>query len=98
MSEPNIDVTTIKIGLCQEGNTIDTTDEYEELEVEIATQGLSIEEPDCTFFTIKTETGWSVNDREEWLYIFDKFIQPYLPKKEKHEKERHIKTTRTPLG
>lgn len=48
----------------QEGNTLGTTCDEEELIVNVETQLSGIEEDDG-FLVIKTETGWSINDVEE---------------------------------
>lgn len=76
-----INTTQLTISLLQDGNTLEkTSDEYEGIEVKILTQGLDISDEDGTFFTIKTNTSWSFNDREEWISFFDNHIAKYLPK------------------
>ncbi len=53
----------------QEGNTDGTTDETEELIVEVESVFDIIEEGG--YMVIRTPTGWSINNKEELNYIFD---------------------------
>lgn len=54
----------------QEGNTLGTTDEYEDLRVSLETQ-IPGEEP---FIVIKSNTGWSINDTEELSNLINKCL------------------------
>ncbi len=56
----------IKYNFSQEGNTNGTTNENEELTVTIESCLGSIEK-EGGFLTIRTSTGWSVNDSSEFL-------------------------------
>ena len=54
----------------QEGNTLGTTSEYEELEVSIESQ-LFMNKEDY-FFVLRTNTGWSIDSTEEISEIINK--------------------------
>ena len=51
----------------QEGNSNNSTEEYEKLEIRIETSLCDIN--DDHFFVIKSETGWSVDTIEELVYL-----------------------------
>lgn len=53
----------------QEGNTDGTTDETEELIVEVEGVFDVIEEGG--YMVMRTSTGWSISNKEELNYIFD---------------------------
>lgn len=54
----------------QEGNTLGTTDEYEELVLEVEAPLGDLHEGG--FFVLRTNTGWSFDDKEKLLTLFDK--------------------------
>lgn len=55
----------MKLTMSQDGNTIGTTEEYEDLTIELETQ-LPGDEP---FFVIKTSSGWSFDAPKELEHI-----------------------------
>jgi hypothetical protein len=58
----------VKFYFTQEGNTDGTTDDVEELIVEV--EGLDIL-GDGGYIVLRTSTGWSINEREDLNYIFE---------------------------
>jgi hypothetical protein len=76
MSEKeDIKLTGLTISVSQDGNCLGSTAEFEEMTISIESDDTSID--DNSFFTIKTDTGWSFNDREEWIKLYDTFINQY---------------------
>ena len=67
MSDPRID--KVKVSFSQEGNTLGTTSEYENLDVHLE---FPLEEDDGPFYVIKTETGWSFDDIEDLQVLIDR--------------------------
>lgn len=55
----------------QDGNTCGTTDETEELTIEVESSSL-ISGPDDCFFVLKTPTGWSVDNIDELTELIDR--------------------------
>lgn len=55
----------------QDGNTCGTTDETEELTIELESASL-ISGPDDCFFVLKTPTGWSVDNIDELAELIDR--------------------------
>lgn len=55
----------IKFTLSQEGNTIGTTEEFEDIEITFNTQLGDIEK-DGAFIVVKTSTGWSMDSSQEF--------------------------------
>lgn len=67
--------------MCQDGNTLGTTDETEELEVRLEWQ-LFADDPDGPFLVIKSK-GWSIDSPEELKQLLDKCaraIEPFTVK------------------
>jgi hypothetical protein len=60
-----------KFVFSQEGNTCGTTEEYEELEIELDAPS-TIDGPDDCFFVIRTTTGWSMDSLDELKELIDK--------------------------
>lgn len=56
----------------QNGNTLGTTSEVEELTINL--EGSDIESGDF-FYTIKTPTGWSIDDPNEFIKLIDRVKQ-----------------------
>ena len=56
-----LSLSSVVFEFCQEGNTLGTTEEEEVISVKCEYQ-LPGDEP---FFTVKTETGWSIDDPKE---------------------------------
>jgi hypothetical protein len=55
----------------QEGNTNGTTDDYEELDIELDAPA-TITGPDDCFIVIRTTTGWSMNSLDELQELIDR--------------------------
>jgi hypothetical protein len=55
----------------QDGNTCGTTDETEELIIEVESSSL-IDGPDDCFFVLKTPTGWSLDNIKELSELIDR--------------------------
>ena len=73
-----VEITSMKINFSQNGNTLGTTSEYEELEI-------SLEFPDLNnepFYVIKTE-GWSFDNLSEIAALIEKANKVLGEKKEK---------------
>jgi len=66
-----IEVTKISIELSQEGNTLDTTSEYESLTVNLEYQLTGPGE--YGFLVVKTD-GWSVDDPSEFSSLLEKIV------------------------
>ena len=66
MEEPEI--TNVKIRFAQEGNTLGTTSDFEELEISLE---FKLSEKDGAFVVIKTE-GWSLDDVSGLQKLVDK--------------------------
>lgn len=58
----------VKFYFTQEGNTDGTTNDVEELIVEV--EGLDILK-DGGYIVLRTSTGWSINEGEDLNYIFE---------------------------
>lgn len=58
----------VKFCFTQEGNTDGTTNDVEELIVEV--EGLDILK-DGGYVVLRTSTGWSINELEDLNYIFE---------------------------
>lgn len=56
----------------QEGNTLGTTDETEEIRIDL--EGDDIDNGNY-FYTIKTSTGWSINDPDEFINLLKRVKQ-----------------------
>lgn len=69
MEEQKPTLSKITYSFYQEGNTDGTTDETEELIVEVEGVFDVIEEGG--YMVMRTPTGWSINNKEELNYIFD---------------------------
>jgi len=66
---PKPEIIDLKCTFSQEGNTLGTTDEYEEIEISLSFQG---DEDEGPFYVIKTKTGWSFDDISELKEIIDR--------------------------
>ena len=66
MDKPEI--MNVKCTFTQEGNTLGTTEEYEELEISLEFQ---LSEKQGPFYVIKTD-GWSFDDISELKEMIDK--------------------------
>ena len=65
-----MEVNKISIDFSQDGNTLGTTEEYEELNVSVEYQLGSSDGPG--FLTIKSKTGWSFDEVEEFTDLLNK--------------------------
>lgn len=68
----NLDLHSASFVFSQEGNTLGTTDAYEQLDIGLFTQ-LPNTEP---FVVIKT-TGWSADDGDELKRILDRCVAAF---------------------
>ena len=67
MKKPEIN--RVQVSFSQEGNTMGTTDNYENLEMSLEFQG---DEADGCFYVIKSENGWSFDDLSEIKELVDR--------------------------
>ena len=67
-----IDIHSMEVTLSQEGNTLGTTGEHEEMTVSLETQIPG----DRPFIVIKTE-GWSFDGGDEAKAIFDSLVEKF---------------------
>ncbi|MDA3854673.1 MAG: hypothetical protein PF569_00330 [Candidatus Woesearchaeota archaeon] len=65
-----MDISEITFKICQEGNTNGSTEKTEVLDI-IVEASLFIDKKDEYFFTLKTETGWSIENKEEMGKLLD---------------------------
>ena len=65
MEKPEIN--RVRVEFCQEGNTIGTTTPYEDIEISLEFQS---GEDDGSFYVIKTESGWSIDDVQDLKELF----------------------------
>ena len=75
-------LTNIIYKFIQEGNTDGTTDETEELIVEL--EGAIDILTDGAYMVLRTSTGWSINDKEELIELID-FVNKYIPYDKKED-------------
>ena len=73
-------LTNIIYKFIQEGNTDGTTDETEELIVEL--EGATDILTDGAYMILRTPTGWSMNDKEELVELLDS-INKFSPNEKK---------------
>lgn len=69
-NEMNLWLHKITYEFSQEGNTDGTTEEMEELTVEIQSCTGSIEK-EGGYLVLRTKTGWSINDATELVELLD---------------------------
>ena len=67
MDKPEI--TNVEVQFLQDGNTLGTTSEYEELDIRLEFQ---LGEEDGPFYVIKSETGWSFSDISDLKVLIDR--------------------------
>ncbi len=70
MINKEIDLSRVIFEFCQEGNTNGTTNETEELNIEIDSSSFIKNEGDH-FIVLKTNTGWSFDTTKELLDLID---------------------------
>lgn len=69
-------LTNITYKFIQEGNTDGTTDDTEELIIDL--EGVIDIPRDGAYMVLRTPTGWSINDKEELIELID-FVNKYIP-------------------
>ena len=67
MNKPEIG--KVEVHFSQEGNTLGSTSEYEELDIRLEFQ---LSEEDGPFYVIKSETGWSFDNIDELKALIDR--------------------------
>ena len=65
-----LEICDITFKISQDGNTNGTTSETEDLEI-LVEAPLFLEGKGGFFYTLKSDTGWSINDKEELGSILD---------------------------
>lgn len=73
MKEYSTDISKIKFEFTQEGNTLGTTSDFEDLVVEVESQLGDIKEE--AFYVLKTSTGWSFDSVDEIKELLEKVIK-----------------------
>lgn len=69
-----MEVTKVEFQFLQPGNTLGTTDDYEEIVVRAEYQTSSPGKGEECFLTISTETGWSLENPEEMSKVLKSVV------------------------
>jgi hypothetical protein len=73
------EIFNISINFSQRGNTMGTTDGYEDLNLKLE---FPAGEKDGAFYVLKTESGWSIDDKEDIQKLIDVASEPLKKIKE----------------
>jgi len=64
-------INKVSVSFAQEGNTLGTTEEYEQIDINLEFQ---LDEDDGAFVVIKTD-GWSMNEPEDLIPLVNRVKQ-----------------------